>query len=175
MGSIVENYALFVSQFSGQCGGGELDFPFEEDCHQKDFFKHLVWGEGNYQQFKYSWFVKPSSGFKVSKGMYLFFETCFSHYFLQMKLLSSGQNLRNQFRSLSLSGKVNQRRKQQVWILKSLWNMFTESQKLQKHQAHLVAALLLVHLFWWKSKRKERVSFLCFQNIENLYIYIFCR
>ena len=50
--------------------------------------------------------------------------------------------------------------------------MFTESQKLQKHQAHLVAALLLVHLFWWKSKRKERVSFLCFQNIENLYIYI---
>jgi hypothetical protein len=120
MGSIGEKYALFVSQFTDQCDGGEFDFPFGDDCPQEDFFKRLVWGEGNYQQFKYNWFVKPSSGFKVSRGLHLFSEMRFSEYFLKMKLFTSKQGLQNQFQSLSLSGKVIRRRKQQVWLSKSL-------------------------------------------------------
>lgn len=85
MGSIGETYALYVSQFSGHCDGGEFDFPFGDVCHQEDFFKCLVWGEGNYQQFKYSWFVKPTSGYKVSKGLCSLFilKLCFLNTFFR--------------------------------------------------------------------------------------------
>ena len=81
MGSIGEKYTLFAPQISDKCDAGEFDFPFADICQQEDFFKHLVWGEGNYQQFKYCWFCKPSVAFKVNKGLHAFI-------FLSVLLLS---------------------------------------------------------------------------------------
>jgi hypothetical protein len=69
MGAISEKFTLYASQFTEKCDMGELDFPMADVRPQEDFFKYLVWGEGNYQQFKYSWFAKAPSGNKTGKGL----------------------------------------------------------------------------------------------------------